>query len=103
LVSFYRPDKTLWAYASNRGHDSITVYKIDSKKGTLATVERVSTQGKTPRGFKIDPSGRYLLAANQNSDSVIVFRRNAATGRLTPTDQTIKVGSPVCVQFLPME
>ena len=90
-------------YASNRGHDSITVYKIDSKKGTLTTVERVSTQGKTPRGFKIDPSGRYLLAGNQDSGSVIVFRRNAATGRLTPTGQTVNVGSPVCVLFLPMD
>ncbi len=90
-------------YASNRGHDSITVYKIDSKKGILTTVERVSTQGKTPRGFKIDPSGRYLLAGNQDSGSVIVFSRNAATGRLTPTGQTVNVGSPVCIQFLPMD
>ena len=70
-------------YASNRGHDSITVYAIDAKKGTLATVERVLTQGKTPRGFKIVPSGRYLIAANQDSDSVVVFKRDSDTGQLT--------------------
>ena len=87
-------------YASNRGHDSITIYKIDLHKGTLATVDRVPTQGKTPRGFKIDPTGGYLLAANQDSGSIVVFKRNPATGRLTPTGQTVNVGSPVCIQFL---
>ena len=90
-------------YASNRGHDSITIYQIDSAKGTLTTVDRVLTQGKTPRGFKIDPTGRYLFAANQDSGSVVVFKRDAATGRLTPTGQTVNVGSPVCIQFLPVD
>ena len=90
-------------YASNRGHDSITVYKIDSGKGTLTSVDRVPTQGKTPRSFKIDPTGRYLFAANQDSNSVVIFKRDADTGRLTPTGQTVNVGSPVCVQFLAVE
>ena len=61
------------------------------------------TQGKTPRGFKLDPTGRYAFAGNQDSNSVVVFKRNAATGRLTPTGQTVSVGSPVCIQFLPVE
>jgi len=90
-------------YASNRGADSITIYKVDPKKGTLTTVDRVSTQGKTPRGFKIDPSGRYLIAGNQDSSSVIVYKRDAATGRLTPTGQTVSVGSPVCIDYLPID
>jgi 6-phosphogluconolactonase len=87
-------------YASNRGHDSITIYRIDSRNGTLTTVDRVLTQGKTPRGFKIDPTGRYLFAANQDTNSVVVFRRSADTGRLTPAGQTVTVGSPVCIQCL---
>jgi 6-phosphogluconolactonase len=90
-------------YASNRGHDSITIYKIDSGKGTLTTVDRVPTQGKTPRGFKIDPTGRYLIAGNQDSNSVVIFKRDAATGRLTPTGQTVSVGSPVCIEYLAIE
>ena len=53
--------------------------------------------------FKIDPSGNYLVAANQDSGSVVVFKRNAATGRLTPTGQTVNVGSAVCVEFLPVD
>jgi 6-phosphogluconolactonase len=87
-------------YGSNRGHDSITVFAIDAKTGTLTFAGSESTQGSTPRGFGIDPSGRYLLAANQRSDSVIVFRIDGKTGRLTPTRQKIEVGSPVCVEFV---
>jgi len=88
-------------YGSNRGHDTIVVYAIDQKSGRLTLVEHVSTQGKIPRSFGIDPAGRWLLAANQNSDSVAVFRIDAKTGRLTPTGQTIEVGAPVSVTFVP--
>jgi 6-phosphogluconolactonase len=87
-------------YASNRGHDSITIFKIDPRLGGLTTVDRVSTQGKTPRNFKIDPTGRYLLAANQDSNSIVVFRRDAGSGKLSPTGQAVSVGSPVCIDFL---
>ena len=67
------------------------------------TVDRVLTQGKTPRSFKIDPTGRYLLPANQDSNSVVIFKRDAASGRLTPTGQTVSVGSPVCIEFLKVD
>ena len=68
--------------------------------GRLTYVENRPTQGSTPRGFGIDPSGSYLLAANQRSDSVVVFRIDKQTGRLTPTGHTIEVGAPVCVKFV---
>jgi len=90
-----------FVYASNRGDDSITVYSIAPGKGSITTVEKVSTQGKIPRGFKIDPTGKYLIAGNQNSDNVVVFQRDAKTGKLTPTGQVVEVGAPVCVQYLP--
>lgn len=67
-------------YATNRGHNSIAVFALDGKKGTLTEVQRVPTQGKTPRNIRIDPTGRFLLAANQDSDNVVVFRRDATTG-----------------------
>jgi len=87
-------------YGSNRGHDSITVFAIDARKGTLTPLEQVSTQGKTPRNFGIDPTGSYLIAANQGSDNIVVFRIDPKTGRLSPTGQTLEVGSPVCVKFV---
>lgn len=93
-------DAGRFLYASNRGHDSIAVFAVDSKKGTLAPVEYVPTQGKNPRNFGIDPTGRHLLAANQNSDNVVVFRRDEKTGRLSPAGQVLDVPSPVCIQFV---
>lgn len=90
-------------YGSNRGHDSITVFAIDSGKGTLALVEHASTSGKTPRNFAIDPAGKLLFAANQESDNIIVFHIDEKTGKLTPTGKVLEVGQPVCVKFLTVE
>ncbi len=90
-------------YASNRGHESIAVFAIDSGKGTLTTVEIASTQGKEPRSFEIDPTGNLLFAANQKSDNIVVFRIDAKTGKLTPTGQVLDVASPVCVKFVGLD
>ncbi|MFZ1158733.1 MAG: lactonase family protein, partial [Candidatus Sulfotelmatobacter sp.] len=90
-------------YASNRGHDSIAVFAIDSAKGTLTTVEIASTRGKEPRSFGIDPTGKLLFAANQKSDNIVVFKIDAKTGKLTPTGQVLAVGSPVCVKFVAID
>jgi 6-phosphogluconolactonase len=87
-------------YGSNRGHDSIAVFAVDPRMGKLSLVEHQSTQGKNPRHFAIDPAGRWLLAENQDSDNIVVFRIDAETGRLSSAGQEIKVGSPVCVEFL---
>lgn len=88
-------------YGSNRGHDSIVVYGIDDKTGKLKYVENEPIRGKTPRGFVVSPSGKWLLAAGQQSGTVTVFSIDETTGALTYNDSGIKVGSPVCVRFLP--
>jgi 6-phosphogluconolactonase len=90
-------------YASNRGHDSIAVFAIDSNKGSLTPVEYIPTQGKTPRSFEIDPTGKLLFAENQKSDNIVVFQIDGKTGRLTATDQKFEVGSPVCLKFTPLK
>jgi 6-phosphogluconolactonase len=87
-------------FASNRGNDSIAVFAIDSRLGTLTAVETDSTGGKTPRNFVIDPSGRWLLAANQDSNDVVVFKIDAKSGHLAKTGETVQVPSPVCVRFV---
>ena len=87
-------------YASNRGHDSIAVFAIDPKLGTLTQVADVSTGGKEPRHFAIDPTGQFLLAENQNSNSIVVFRINPETGALSQISMTEGVPSPVCLTFL---
>jgi 6-phosphogluconolactonase len=90
-------------YTSNRGDDTIAVFSIDPKKGTLGFVARVPTGGKEPRHFAIDPSGKYLLAENQHSNNIVVFKIDAATGGLTPTGQVVEVPSPVDLTFVPAE
>ena len=89
-------------YASNRGHDSIAVFAI-AKNGRLAPVEIVPTQGKAPRSFKIDPTGTYLFAANQDTGSIVQFRIDPKTGRLTATGKKVELFKPVCIQFLPAQ
>ncbi|MBN1465851.1 lactonase family protein, partial [candidate division KSB1 bacterium] len=84
-------------YGSNRGHDSLVIYRIDAQTGGLALVGHQSTLGKTPRNFAIDPSGTFLLAANQNSDNIVVFRIHPATGELRETGHQAKMSKPVCI------
>jgi 6-phosphogluconolactonase len=92
-----------FVYGSNRGHDSIAVFAVDPKNGSLTPVDHTPTQGRTPRNFGIDPTGKFLIAANQRSDNLVVFRIDAKTGKLSPTRQTIDVGSPVCVRFMSLK
>jgi 6-phosphogluconolactonase len=91
-------------YASNRaGIDTITIFSIDPAKGTLKETGRVSTKGRTPRNFAIDPTGAFLLAANQDSGNVVVFRIDTANGALTPTGDEEKVAAPVSIAFVGSE
>ena len=86
-------------YGSNRGHDSIVVYRIDPANGKLTYVEHETADIKTPRNFNIDPTGKFCLVANQGSDSVVAFRIDQKTGELEPTGQKISIPSPVCIRF----
>jgi 6-phosphogluconolactonase len=93
--------KGKFLYASNRsGIDTITGFSIDPAKGTLKLIAEFPTMGKTPRNFAIDPNGKFLLAANQESNNLVVFRIDPVTGRLTPTGDIVEVPAPVCVVFL---
>jgi 6-phosphogluconolactonase len=87
-------------YGSNRGHDSIAVYRIDPACGMLAFVEHETAGIKVPRNFNIDPTGKFCLVANQDGDSVVVFRIDPDAGSLEPTGHKIAVSKPVCIRFL---
>jgi 6-phosphogluconolactonase len=91
-----------FVYVSNRGHDSVAIFKVDAETGKLTAAGHCSTGGQTPRNFNVDPTGRLLIAANQSSNNLVVFRVDATTGQLTPTGSKIEVGSPVCVRFVPL-
>jgi 6-phosphogluconolactonase len=86
-------------YGSNRGHDSIAMYLIDSSSGMLTALGNEPTGGKEPRSFAIDPTGTFLLAANQNSSTIVTFRIDQSTGALAATGESAQVPTPVCVLF----
>lgn len=85
-------------YVSNRGHDSVALFSINSETGMLTATGWESTRGKTPRDISISPDGRYLCAANQDSDCVAFFRVRPADGTLEYL-YSIEVPSPVCLVF----
>ena len=85
-----------WLYASNRGHDSIVSFAIDPS-GRLHSPEWVPTRGEHPRYFCLDPSNKWLIVLNQDSDNVVVYRLNA--GRPTDIACETAVPTPVCLLF----
>lgn len=91
-----------FVYGSNRGHNSIAVFAIDEASGRIQLVENKSTEGKTPRHFTLDPTGKFLLAENQDSGTIALLKVDAKSGRLTSMEQTVSVGSPVCLKFVPL-
>jgi 6-phosphogluconolactonase (cycloisomerase 2 family) len=88
-----------FVYGSNRGHDSVTIFAANPD-GLLSVVGWQPTQGTGPRFIGLDPAGHFLQAANEQGDTVVTFRVEAASGKLTPTGQVIKNGSPVTIVYV---
>lgn len=86
-------------YVSNRGEDSIVGFSIDAAAGRLELIQRVSSGGKTPRGFALHRRGAWMLVANQGADEVVVFRRDARNGKLTMTDHALAAPMAASVSF----
>lgn len=92
-----------YLYASNRGDaNEIAIYSVDPATGTLSLEGRRPSGGKTPRNFLITPDGEFLLAANQNSDQVVLFKRDIRTGQFVESGKTLTVGNPVYLLMVPI-
>jgi 6-phosphogluconolactonase len=87
-----------YVYGSNRGHDSIAMFSTNAE-GLLSPVGWQPTQGKEPRFAGLDPSGHFFNAANEQGDTVVTFKVDPASGKLTPTGQVIKNASPVTIVY----
>lgn len=90
-----------FVYASNRGSDTMVAFELDTS-GRMRLVGHWATGGRTPRFFTILPQG-VLLAANEDSDTVTAFDIDPMTGRLSPRDEVLPVGSPVCMIFTTLD
>lgn len=93
------PDGRFLYVANREAEHSISVFAVDSVTGTLAIIGRQSTIGRHPRFFTIDPTGNFLVVANQAGNCVVVFRRNKASGFLTYTGYKKHIHHPSCVQI----
>ena len=88
-------------YASNRGEaNTIAIFSIDTATGLLTAIGQQSTMGIMPRNFNFDPSGNFLLVANQQSGGIVIFSINHQTGLLTDTGKRIDVPNPVCIKWV---
>lgn len=87
-------------YASNRiDANDIAVFAVDARSGQLRFVQSIGTGGIKPRNFTLSPDGKFVLVANQQSNNIVLFHRNAVTGKLTAANQSFSLPSPVCLVF----
>ena len=89
-----------FVYGSNRGENSLVVFRVDPANGSLTLLQRISCGGKGPRHFTLDPVGKWLICGNQDSASVTVFARDASSGKLSGPVQTLKIESPMFTLFV---
>lgn len=85
-------------YGSNRGENSIAVFKIDKQSGEIKKIQTISTNGDWPRNFSLSPDGNYLLVGNQRSKNISVFRVTKKTGNLTFLHSVVSP-TPSCLLF----
>jgi 6-phosphogluconolactonase len=94
-----------FVYGSNRGSgtesDDIAIFRIDETTGMMTPAGHAATLGKVPRNFNIEPTGRFLICAHQESGNVVPFSIDQQTGALTPTGQQVEVKNAICTQFAP--
>lgn len=88
-----------FVYASNRGHNSIAVYATSDNGESLTLIQHISTEGDHPRDFNLDPTNGYLVCANQNTDNLTLYKRDADSGLLTLIAKDIFAPEAVCVYF----
>jgi 6-phosphogluconolactonase len=85
-------------YASNRGHNSITVFSIDPAGGNLTFIETFSCGGNWPRNFMVDPEEQFLFVANERSNDVVILKMDGDTGLLSPAGVSVSIPQPVCIK-----
>ena len=88
-----------FVYSANRGHDTITVFRVSQDTGELSVIELENVRGATPRNFNLDPSGRWLVVAGQDSNTLASFEVDPGAGELTYNRSNVYAPAPICVLF----
>lgn len=95
--------KYVYATVRGAGSDLVSVFAADSKTGKLTWLQSIGSGGEVPRGLGIDPTGHWLITGHQKSHNAVEYAIDVKTGMLTPTGRELKLGAPVCVQFVKAE
>lgn len=85
-------------YTAVRGKNLISAFRVEEETGLLGVIEREKSIVARPRNFCVTPSGKWLIAAGQDSDDLVVFKIDLETGELEPLASKVHVPTPVCVR-----
>ena len=88
-----------FAYAANRDYDCLVSFAVDPGSGRLTFLARSSCGGKIPRHLALDPTERWLLVANEQSDAISIFARDETTGKLAESGKDFPISKPQCLVF----
>ncbi len=91
--------KGQFAYVANRDNDFMASFTVSDADGKLTLIGRSSCGGKTPRHIALSPNNRWLLVANQDSNNISVFARDAKTGKLADSGKNFPLANPQCLVF----
>lgn len=90
-----------YLYASNRREENnLAIFGVDTLTGRLRMLGHERTRGREPRNFVVEPTGKYVLVANQLGDNIVVFRRNMRTGKLWATGVEVRVKAVTCLRLV---
>ncbi|MEI6152396.1 MAG: beta-propeller fold lactonase family protein, partial [Chitinophagia bacterium] len=90
-----------FVYTSMRSDNTIRLFEFDPIKESLNYIASFPSGGLTPRDFTIDPTGKWLLVAHQDSDTISIFNVNSSNGMLSLFNTVENIKSPVCLSWLP--
>ncbi len=88
-------------YTSMRSDNTIRLFAFDPIAESLSYIASYPTGGRTPRDFTIDATGKWLLVAHQDSDTISIFNVNSYNGTLSFHKTVENIESPVCLAWLP--
>jgi 6-phosphogluconolactonase len=88
-----------FVYFANRDNNFLYSFRADYESGKLTPIARSNCGGKTPRNFVLDPTEKWMLVANQDSNLISVFRRNTVTGALADEGKSFAAAEPMRILF----
>ena len=88
-----------FAYAANRDYNCLVSFAVDEKDGKLTMLARGSCGGKVPRHLALDPTEKFVLVANEQSDQISVFARDEKTGKVAESGKDYPIAKPQCLVF----